>query len=157
MSMEYNRKVTPLGEGGAPGKPGDERTMAFGTVTITEGSGADQKVRAAKEEGGHRRARHPPITSTSIVFAAALLLLCPVLCSTPPALSTCRQTTWQSCCWCAAWRRWCGTAATRSGRVSRSRPAGVGQAARGRDHASRHPKTHGSWPQACVCVDTKRR
>jgi hypothetical protein len=43
--MEYNRKVTPMvGEG--PGRPGDERTMSFGTVTINEGSGADQKVRA---------------------------------------------------------------------------------------------------------------
>lgn len=50
--MEYNRKVTPLlGEGGAAGKPGDERTMAFGTVTIAEGSGADQKVRAGAGAG----------------------------------------------------------------------------------------------------------
>ncbi|KAL4429360.1 hypothetical protein ABPG77_005134 [Micractinium sp. CCAP 211/92] len=49
VSMEYNRKVTPLGEGGAPGKPGDERTMAFGTVTITEGSGADQKANNVAE------------------------------------------------------------------------------------------------------------
>lgn len=40
MSMEYNRKVQPL-EGG---RPGDAREMAFGTVTITEGSGAEQKV-----------------------------------------------------------------------------------------------------------------
>jgi hypothetical protein len=44
--MEYNRKVQPMvGEG--QGRPGEERTMAFGTVTISEGSGADQKV------GGH--------------------------------------------------------------------------------------------------------
>ncbi len=40
VSMEYNRKVQPL-EGG---RPGDAREMAFGTVTITEGSGAEQKV-----------------------------------------------------------------------------------------------------------------
>ena len=33
------------GEGGAPARPGDERTMSFGTVTITEGSGAEQKAR----------------------------------------------------------------------------------------------------------------
>ena len=38
--MEYNRKVQPL-EGG---RPGDAREMAFATVTITEGSGAEQKV-----------------------------------------------------------------------------------------------------------------
>lgn len=43
--MEYNRKVQALGEGGIPStKPGDERTMQFGTVTITEGSGTEQKV-----------------------------------------------------------------------------------------------------------------
>ncbi|KAI3435969.1 hypothetical protein D9Q98_002027 [Chlorella vulgaris] len=48
VSMEYNRKVTPMvGEG--PGRPGDERTMSFGTVTINEGSGADQKVNNVAE------------------------------------------------------------------------------------------------------------
>lgn len=53
--MEYNRKVTPMvGEG--PGRPGDERTMSFGTVTINEGSGADQKVRAGWSESVVRAA-----------------------------------------------------------------------------------------------------
>jgi hypothetical protein len=43
VSMEYNRKVAPaVGEGAA--RPAEERTMAFGTVTVAEGAGADQKV-----------------------------------------------------------------------------------------------------------------
>jgi hypothetical protein len=44
--MEYTRKVQPTlggGEGGS-GKPGAEREMSFATVTVAEGSGADQKV-----------------------------------------------------------------------------------------------------------------
>ena len=46
--MEYNRKVQQL-LGGGEGKP--ELTMAFGTVTVSEGSGADQKVRQEGEGG----------------------------------------------------------------------------------------------------------
>ena len=43
MSMEYTRKVQPvLGEAG--GRPAEERTMSFATVTVAEGSGAEQKV-----------------------------------------------------------------------------------------------------------------
>lgn len=45
VSMEYNRKVQPL-EGG---RPGDAREMAFATVTITEGSGAEQKANNVAE------------------------------------------------------------------------------------------------------------
>ncbi|PSC71228.1 hypothetical protein C2E20_5281 [Micractinium conductrix] len=46
VSMEYNRKVQQL-LGGGEGKP--ELTMAFGTVTVSEGSGADQKVNNVAE------------------------------------------------------------------------------------------------------------
>lgn len=44
VSMEYNRKVPPTA-GEAAGRPAaEERTMAFGTVTVSEGAGAEQKV-----------------------------------------------------------------------------------------------------------------
>lgn len=50
MSMEYNRKVQPMmGEGA--GRPGEERTMSFATVTVTEGAGGEQKVRR-RQQGG---------------------------------------------------------------------------------------------------------
>lgn len=43
MKLEYTRKVAALGEAGVP-RPGEERVMTFGTVTLPDPSGAADKV-----------------------------------------------------------------------------------------------------------------